>query len=101
MVDDAIGLGIIAVFYPDPDNPVTPVWLLLTAGGMAVAVAMRRMEVKYWLLYVAIAGAMSWVGLIKAAIEPAFGISSRHSVLARSQALCWNFRRDAPFPQRC
>ena len=33
VADDAIGLGIIAVFYPDPNHPVEPVWLLLTLGG--------------------------------------------------------------------
>ena len=30
VADDAIGLGIIAVFYPDPEYPVQPAWLLLT-----------------------------------------------------------------------
>ena len=29
VADDAIGLGIIAIFYPDPLHPVQPVWLLL------------------------------------------------------------------------
>ena len=74
VADDAIGLGIIAVFYPDPELPVRPEWLLLTAGGMVLAFAMRRMQVKYWILYVAIAGAMSWFGLLKASIEPALAL---------------------------
>ncbi|MCS5666071.1 MAG: Na+/H+ antiporter NhaA, partial [Dehalococcoidia bacterium] len=33
VADDAIGLGIIAVFYPDPEHPVAPSWLLLVAAG--------------------------------------------------------------------
>ena len=74
VADDAIGLGIIAVFYPDPELPVKPVWLLLTAGGMGVAFALRRMQVRYWLIYIAIAGAMSWFGLLKASIEPALAL---------------------------
>ena len=74
VADDAIGLGIIAVFYPDPDHPVMPAWLLLTAGGMAVAYAMRRLGVGSWVPYVAIGGVMSWVGLIKASIEPALAL---------------------------
>lgn len=74
VADDAIGLGIIAIFYPAPEQPVTPIWLLLTAGGMGVAFAMRRVGVRYWTLYVGIAGAMSWVGLLKAAIEPALAL---------------------------
>ena len=74
VADDAIGLGIIAVFYPDPDHPAAPIWLLLTAGGMGVAFAMRRFGVRYWVLYVVIAGALSWVGMVKAAIEPALAL---------------------------
>ena len=74
VADDAIGLGIIAVFYPDPDIPVAPVWFLLIAGGMAAAFAMRRMKVKSWVPYIAIGGALSWLGLIKASIEPALAL---------------------------
>ena len=74
VADDAIGLGIIAVFYPDPDHPVEPAWLLLIAGGMLAAFTMRRSKVNRWLPYVAIAGAISWVGMLKAAIEPALAL---------------------------
>ena len=74
VADDAIGLGIIAVFYPDPEEPVAPIWLLLTAGGMGAAYAMRRAGVRHWIAYIGIAGAMSWVGLLKAAIEPALAL---------------------------
>ena len=74
VADDAIGLGIIAIFYPDPDFPIAPVWFLLVAGGMAAAFAMRRMEVKSWVPYIAIGGVLSWVGLIKASIEPALAL---------------------------
>ena len=74
VADDAIGLGIIAVFYPDPDIPVEPEWLLLTAGGMFAAFTMRRFKVNNWLPYVVIGGAMSWVGMLKAAIEPALAL---------------------------
>ncbi len=37
VADDAIGLGIIAVFYGDPSNPARPEWLGLVAAGMAIA----------------------------------------------------------------
>ncbi|MFT7621466.1 MAG: NhaA family Na+:H+ antiporter, partial [Myxococcota bacterium] len=37
VADDAIGLGIIAVFYPDPAHPVQVQWLGLVAAGMAAA----------------------------------------------------------------
>jgi NhaA family Na+:H+ antiporter len=74
VADDAIGLGIIAVFYPDPEFPVAPSWLLLVAAGMAVAYAMRRFHVPYWPVYILIAGGLSWVGLVKSSIEPALAL---------------------------
>ena len=74
VADDAIGLGIIAVFYPDPDHPVTPIWLLLTVVGMFTALTMRRRKVNHWVPYIVIAGIMSWVGMIKASIEPALAL---------------------------
>ena len=74
VADDAIGLGIIAVFYPDPDNPVMPAWLLLTAVGMAAAFAMRHNGVRSWPMYIFVAGGMNWVGLLKSSIEPALAL---------------------------
>ena len=74
VADDGIGLGIIAVFYPDPELPVMPAWLLVTAAGMGVAFAMRRLGVSSWVPYVAIAGTLSWIGMIKASIEPALAL---------------------------
>ena len=74
VADDGIGLGIIAVFYPDPELPVMPAWLLLTVAGMGAAFALRRLGVASWVPYVAIAGTLSWIGLIKASIEPALAL---------------------------
>jgi NhaA family Na+:H+ antiporter len=74
VADDAIGLGIIAVFYPDPEHPVAPSWLLLVAAGMAAAYIMRRFHVSRWPVYILIAGGLSWVGLVKSSIEPALAL---------------------------
>ena len=74
VADDAIGLGIIAVFYPDPDYPVQPAWLLLTLGGMAAAYGIRRMNIGFWPVYILIGGGMSWLGLFKSSIEPALAL---------------------------
>ena len=74
VADDAIGLGIIAVFYPDPDHPVQPAWLLLTLGGMAAAFGIRRMGVNFWPVYILVGGGLSWVGLFKSSIEPALAL---------------------------
>ncbi|MDP6550539.1 MAG: Na+/H+ antiporter NhaA, partial [Dehalococcoidia bacterium] len=74
VADDAIGLGIIAVFYPDPEHPVQPAWLLLTVAGMATAYAFRRSKVESWPAYILIAGGLSWAGLAKSSIEPALAL---------------------------
>ena len=74
VADDAIGLGIIAVFYPDPEHPVEPIWVLLTVGGMATAYLMRRVGLAQWPVYVLIAGGMSWAGLVKSGVEPALAL---------------------------
>ena len=71
VADDAIGLGIIAIFYPDPLHPVEPIYLLLTAGGMLVAFALRMMKVKSFLPYILLGGTLSWCGLILAHLHPA------------------------------
>ena len=71
VADDAIGLVIIAVFY---STEVQPLWLLLTAGGMATAYLSRRVGITWWPVYIIIAGGMSWVGLVLAGVEPALAL---------------------------
>ena len=75
VVDDAIGLVIIAVFYPDPHHPVEPIWLLATVGGMAVAFALRKFRIRWWPLYILGGGSLSWVGLAGAGVEPALALA--------------------------
>ena len=74
VADDAIGLVIIAVFYGDPAHPAQPQWLGLVAAGMAVAYALRRMNVQQWWIYVFIAGPLAWLGLMKAHLHPALAL---------------------------
>lgn len=74
VADDAIGLVIIAVFYGDPAHPAQPQWLGLVAAGMAVAYALRRMNVQQWWIYVFIAGPLAWLGLMKAHMHPALAL---------------------------
>jgi len=74
VADDAIGLGIIAVFYGDPVNPAAPEWLGLVALGMAFAYVLRRMQVKSWLPYIFLAGPLSWCGLMMAHLHPALAL---------------------------
>ena len=74
VADDAIGLVIIAVFYGDPTHPARPEFLGLVLAGMALAYGMRRMNVKSWVPYIALAGPLAWCGLILAHLHPALAL---------------------------
>lgn len=74
VADDAIGLGIIAIFYPNPNYPVEVQYLGLTALGMLVAFGLRKMKVKNFWPYVLAAGGLSWLGLILAHLHPALAL---------------------------
>ncbi len=74
VVDDGIGLAIIAVFYPDPRFPVEPVWLLLTFAGMAIAYLLRTRGVKSYWPYLLGGGGLAWVGLFNAHLHPALAL---------------------------
>ncbi len=74
VADDAIGLGIIAVFYPDPQHPVHVQWLGLVAAGMAVAYFLRWRGVQAWVPYIVFGGTLSWLGLILASLHPALAL---------------------------
>ncbi len=74
VADDAIGLAIIAIFYPDPLHPVAPVWLLLTAAGMVSAYLMRRLHLHSYWPYLLLGGSLSWFGLHNAHLHPALAL---------------------------
>lgn len=74
VADDAIGLAIIAIFYGDPLHPAEPAWLLLILLAMGVAYALRRRRVSSWVPYVAVAGPLSWAGLVLAHLHPALAL---------------------------
>lgn len=69
ILDDALGMIIIAAFYPDPDAPVEPIWLLLVLGAMLVAFVLRKAMVSRWQFYILLAAPVSWIGLFKAMIR--------------------------------
>jgi len=75
VADDAVGLGIIAIFYGDPLTPAAPEYLALVALAMGIAYALRRFQVRHWPVYIFIAGSMSWVGLVMAHLHPALALA--------------------------
>ena len=70
VADDAIGLMIIAIFYPDPSHPPQYIWLILVAVGMLVAFLMRKFGVQQWWMYLFIAGGIAWFGMYKCGMHP-------------------------------
>jgi NhaA family Na+:H+ antiporter len=74
IADDAVGLAIIAVFYPDPALPAQPAWLLLTAAAMAASYTLRRFKVESYWPYLLIGGSFSWTGLFNAHLHPALAL---------------------------
>ena len=74
IADDAIGLAIIAVFYPDTSLPMEPAWLLLIGGGMVAAWTLRRKRARNYWPYVIVGGSLSWVGFFGANLHPALAL---------------------------
>lgn len=74
VADDALGLGIIAIFYPDPEHPAEPMYLGLVVLGMLVAYGLRKKEVQSFWPYLLVGGTLSWFGLYLAHLHPALAL---------------------------
>jgi NhaA family Na+:H+ antiporter len=74
IADDAIGLVIIAIFYPTPGQPVLPIFLGITAVGMLISFILRKKGIKSFWPYLIFGGTVAWVGLFKAGIHPALAL---------------------------
>ncbi|MDD2337871.1 MAG: Na+/H+ antiporter NhaA [Geobacteraceae bacterium] len=74
IVDDAIGLVIIAIFYPDPSAPTEPLWLFLIVAGMFAAYLLRSRKTKSYWPYLLLGGVPSWIGLHEAHLHPALAL---------------------------
>lgn len=74
IVDDAIGLGIIAIFYGDPAHPANPAQLLYVLLAMGAAFFLRKQKLSQWPLYIFGPGILSWYGLYTAHLHPALAL---------------------------
>jgi Na+:H+ antiporter, NhaA family len=73
IADDALGLLILAVFYPS--GPLRPLEAVLLVGaGMAAAWGLRRLGVRSFWPYVVGAGTLSWIGLLRGGLHPALAL---------------------------
>lgn len=74
VADDAIGLGIIAIGYPDPNHPTQWSQLVWLIPGMCTALGLRLWRVQHWAPYIVIGGAFCWWGLFSAHLHPALAL---------------------------
>ena len=92
IADDAAGLLILAVFYPQA--PVVPQWLLLTVGAMILAWGLRKAKVHSHWVYLLIPGVISWFSFYQANIHAALGLVPIIPLLPHAQTDLGIFARD-------
>ena len=74
VLDDLIGLVIIAVIYSGAEATLRASGIALVATGIAVAWGLRRQQVRWWPAYVVLAGGPVWLGLLQTPIHPALAL---------------------------
>jgi NhaA family Na+:H+ antiporter len=73
IADDALGLIILAVFYPAGDVRLVEAGLWM-AAAIAVALALRRSHVRSFWPYLLSAGVLSWISLFRGGLHPALAL---------------------------
>jgi NhaA family Na+:H+ antiporter len=73
IADDALGLIILAVFYPSKAISF-PNFVVFMVIAIALAWLIRRMKVRSYWPYIALAGACSWLALFKGGFHPALAL---------------------------
>ncbi len=72
IADDAVGLAILAIFYPSSEMHLS--WLGATLLAVAIGWGMNRRGVTNFWWYLAIPGVISWVSFYQAGIHAALGL---------------------------
>lgn len=72
VADDAVGLVIIGVFYPEAT--VEFGYLILCGFGMLIAFVLREMHTEHYGYYMVLGGIPCWLGLYLAHVEPALAL---------------------------
>lgn len=73
IADDAAGLIILAVAYPQ--QAMRPEWFLLTAAAIGLGLGMRKLGVRNFWWYLLIPGVLSWFSFYMAGIHAALGLA--------------------------
>ena len=74
VVDDGIGLIIIAVAYPSSGGGCEYGYLGLVLAAMFVAYLLRRFKCSRWEAYVVLAGPLAWCGLLWSCVHPSLAL---------------------------
>ena len=74
IIDDAIGMLIIAIFYPNPAHPFHPEYLILIAAAMLIAFLLRKKKVQNFWIYLLLCGTISWFGMLLAGLHAALSL---------------------------
>lgn len=72
IADDALGLLILAIFYPQEE--VQLIWMLLPVIAVGIGLLFQRMRLRSFWWYLGIPGIISWIGFAKAGLHPALGL---------------------------
>lgn len=75
ILDDAGGLVVLAAFFPQKPIELGS-FLMLQASGAIAAIALRKLQVRTFWLYLLIPGSLFWVGFEIGGIHPALGLVS-------------------------
>lgn len=73
VIDDAIGMMILAIFFPS--KALALPFLGLTLLAMGIAYLMRRLNIQQWWLYIVGPGALSWFGFALSGLHPALALT--------------------------
>ena len=92
IADDAGGLLILAIFYPQKE--LVPLWLLATVGAIILGLLMRRLKLQSFWWYLLLPGVLSWVSFFKAGIHPALGLVPIIPTLPHAQTDLGLFARE-------
>lgn len=72
IADDALGLIILAIFYPQGE--VKLIWMLLPVMAVGIGLLFQRIRLRSFWWYLGIPGIISWIGFAKAGLHPALGL---------------------------
>jgi NhaA family Na+:H+ antiporter len=85
IADDALGLIILALFYPaGPINLL--LFFLLLAAGLASALVLKRLKVASFWPYILISGPLSWLGFYLGGFHPALALVPIVFVMPHAQS---------------